>query len=67
MCMEKQKAIEMLGGSPSKAASAMGYKSVQAIYLWPDVLPTSIADRVNGAVMRLKAFKPARKQPAKVA
>lgn len=65
--MEKQKAIEKLGGSPSKAASAMGYKSVHAIYMWPDVLPTSIADRVNGAVMRMNQSKPQRKQPAKAA
>lgn len=45
----------------------MGYKSVHAIYMWPDVLPTSIADRVNGAVMRLNQSKPQRKQPAKAA
>ena len=38
----------------------MGYKSIQAIYLWPDPLPQSIADRVNGAVARLSK-KPRRK------
>lgn len=37
------------------ARQAMGYKSVQAIYLWPDVLPMAIADRVIGASFRIKA------------
>lgn len=52
--MEKQTAIEMLGGTPKKAMQAMGYKTVQAIYMWPPVLPQSIADQVNGACLRLK-------------
>jgi hypothetical protein len=61
--MEKQTAIELLGGTPAKAAKAMGYKSIQAIYVWPDVLPQSIADRVNGALMRLKpASKPSKQK-----
>ena len=47
------------------ARQAMGYKSVQAIYLWPDVLPTPIADRVIGASIRIKAAaKPKRKTVA---
>jgi len=37
----------------------MGYKTIQAIYVWPDTLPQSIADRVMGASLRLK---PARKK-----
>ena len=58
--MKKQTAIILLGGTPRKAAAAMGYKSIQAVYLWPDPLPQSIADRVNGAVSRLSK-KPRRK------
>jgi hypothetical protein len=55
--MEKQTAIKLLGGTPTKAAKTMGYKSVHAVYLWPDVLPQSIADRVNGALARAKQSK----------
>lgn len=54
MCvMEKQTAINLLGGTPGKAAEAMGYETVHAIYMWPNQLPQSIADRVNGAALRL--------------
>lgn len=52
--MNKQDAINLLGGTPEKAAKAMGYKSPHAIYMWPDTLPQAIADRVNGAVLRMK-------------
>ena len=62
--MEKQTAINLLGGTPKKAAEAMGYKTIQAIYMWPDKLPQSIADQVNGAALRLK---PKRKPKAAVA
>lgn len=55
--MNKQTAIELLGGTAMLASKAMGYKSVQAIYVWPDVLPTPVADRVVGAIARLKAAK----------
>lgn len=55
--MQKQTAINSLGGTPQKAAEAMGYKSVHAVYMWPDVLPQSVADRVNGAITRLKHGK----------
>lgn len=41
-----------------KAAKAMGYKSVQAIYLWPDFLSTAVADRVTGALARIKPAEP---------
>jgi hypothetical protein len=51
--MEKQFAINWLGGTPGKAAKAMGYKSVHAVYMWPDTLPVSVADRVTGAADRL--------------
>lgn len=52
--MEKQTAINLLGGTAKKAAQAMGYKSVQAVYLWPEILTTKVSDRVNGAVKRIK-------------
>ena len=51
--MDKKTAIDLLGGTPKKAAQAMGYKSIQAVYVWPEVLPQSTADRVAGAVARL--------------
>jgi hypothetical protein len=52
--MKKNQAIELLGGTPKKAAKALGYKAVQTIYLWPDVLPQAIADRVIGAALRIR-------------
>ena len=57
--MKKQTAIELLGGTPKKAAEAMGYRAVQTIYLWPETLPQATADRVAGVVARMA--KPARK------
>lgn len=51
--MKKDRAIELLGGTPKKAAEAMGYRAVQTIYLWPDVLPQATADRVMGVVGRM--------------
>lgn len=51
--MNKAKAIELLGGTPKKAAEAMGYTSPHAVYMWPDVLPQSTADRVAGVVARI--------------
>lgn len=58
MCrMTKDEAIKSLGGTPGKAAQALGYTSVQAVYMWPDVLPQATADRVRGAVLRLKEAK----------
>lgn len=55
--MEKQTAINLLGGTPSKAAKVLGYKSVQAVYLWPEKLPQSLTDRVNGAISRIAKQK----------
>ncbi len=52
--MTKDEAIQALGGTPGNAADALGYTSVQAVYMWPDVLPQSTADRVRGAALRLK-------------
>ena len=51
--MKKQTAIELLGGTPKKAAEAMGYRAVQTIYLWPETLPQATADRVTGVVARI--------------
>lgn len=50
--MKKTRAIELLGGTPRKAAAAMGYRSIQAVYLWPEVLPQATADRVRGVLAR---------------
>ena len=46
--MEKQTAINLLGGTAKKAAEAMGYKSPHAVYMWPDILKKSVAERVLG-------------------
>ena len=59
--MTKDEAIKMLGGTPKLAAQAMGYKVQQTIYTWADPLPTSIADKVRGAALRLKESKKAKK------
>lgn len=49
--MLKTKALELLGGTVSDAAKAIGI-SYQAVHKWPDVLPEPIADRVIAAVAR---------------
>lgn len=54
--MDKQKAIELLGGTPSIAARAIGV-TPQAVNGWPDVLSARIADRVQAALIRLQAAK----------
>lgn len=51
--MQKKSAIELLGGTPKKAAQAMGYRAVQTVYLWPDELPQATADRVAGVLARM--------------
>lgn len=50
--MKKKDAIELLGGSAKAAAKEMGFKSVQAIYLWPDPLTREFEDRVNGVLFK---------------
>ena len=52
--MEKQTAINLLGGTPAKAAKALGYGSVHAVYMWPAVLSKAVSDRVIGASTRIK-------------
>lgn len=51
--MNKSKAIEMLGGSVSAAAEAMGI-TYQAVDKWPNELPARIADRVLGVVAKTR-------------
>jgi transcriptional repressor of cell division inhibition gene dicB len=58
--MNKQKAIELLGGSVTAAAAAVGV-SYHAIAKWPDVLPRRIADRVEAALYRQLTAKRRRK------
>jgi len=59
--MDKQKAIEMLGGTVRSTADAIGI-SYQAVKDWPDVLSARIADRVDAAVAR-KRNEPAERCP----
>lgn len=49
--MEKNKATELLGGTVSAAAEAIGI-SPQAYSQWPEVLPPRLADRVVAAIAR---------------
>ena len=60
--MKKTDAIKMLGGTPGKAAQALGYKAVQTIYAWPDDLPQALQDRIAGVLARTK--KPRQKRAA---
>lgn len=49
--MEKRRAIELLGGTVSLAAEAVGV-SASAISQWPEVLPSRLEDRVLAALAR---------------
>lgn len=49
--MNKSKAIELLGGTASSAAEAVGV-TASAVSQWPDELPPRIADRVLAALAR---------------
>lgn len=49
--MLKSKAIELLGGSVTAAAEAVGI-SPSAVTQWPEVLPSRIADRVLAALAK---------------
>jgi len=51
--LSRYEAIAMLGGTPKKAAQAMGYKTPHAIYMWPEFLVEAVADRVRGVAARL--------------
>ena len=54
--MQKETAIQNLGGSITAAAKAIGV-SYQAVRKWPDPLPPRIADRVTAALVRLGETK----------
>ena len=64
--MDKIKAIELLGGSVSEAAKAIGV-SYQAVRNWPEKLPNRIEDRVLAALVRSGRFVSAPKQAQAVA
>lgn len=51
--MNKQQAIDMLGGKPSKAAKAIGI-TPQAVNGWPELLSDRIRDRVELAFIKLQ-------------
>lgn len=56
--LQKLQALEMLGGSVSSAAAAIGI-TPQAVTQWPDELPPRIADRVYAALARIQSQAPA--------
>lgn len=60
--MRKSDAIELLGGSISSAARAIGCTR-QAVWDWPDELSPRVADRVHAAVLRL-AMRATHHQPS---
>jgi hypothetical protein len=49
--MDKQTALDLLGGTPTKAAKAIGIVS-QAVSQWPDPLTLPLRDRVQAALYR---------------
>lgn len=49
--MNKQRAIDLLGGTPAKAAAEIGV-TPSAVSQWPDELPRRLADRVLAALAR---------------
>lgn len=49
--MKKSRAIELLGGTPTAVAEAIGV-SHSAVSQWPEELPPRIADRVLAALAR---------------
>jgi hypothetical protein len=52
--MDKRTAITLLGGTPTKAARAVGV-TPQAVNGWPEQLSARIEDRVWAAKARLDA------------
>lgn len=51
--MDKTTAIKLLGGTAKLAADAIGI-TPQAVGQWPDVLPSTISDRVQAAIARTR-------------
>ncbi|NVM91111.1 hypothetical protein FHT32_004775 [Variovorax sp. SG517] len=53
--MKKTEAIELLGGSITATAAAIGV-SYQAVNQWPEDLPARIEDRVLAALARQRGL-----------
>ena len=60
--MDKQHALELLGGSIPLAAKKIGI-TYQAIEKWPAVLTPAIRDRVQAALYREMTARKPRKAP----
>jgi molybdenum-dependent DNA-binding transcriptional regulator ModE len=54
--MQKETAIQLLGGSIRSAAEAIGI-TYKAVHKWPDVLSPRIVDRVEIALVRMSKPK----------
>ena len=50
--MDKNIVIDYLGGSPKRAAVALGYKSTQIVYNWPKLISDTLLAAI---VLRMKA------------
>lgn len=59
--MDKKLAIDLLGGTPAKAAALLGV-TPSAVSQWPEQLPLRLADRVRGAAVRSGIDVPQRMQ-----
>lgn len=65
--MTKREALDLLGGTVSSAAEAIGI-TTQAVSDWPDVLPDRIRDRVQAVLWRrTQAAKPPTSQQQEAA
>ena len=61
--MDKQTALDLLGGTVALAAREVGV-TVRAVYDWPDPLPQRIADRVQAALWRRQNAHESADEPA---
>lgn len=66
MLMLKQEAIELLGGTATQAAKAIGI-TAQAVSGWPDQLTPALRDRVQAALYRKREKSSRRAKPQKEA
>lgn len=64
VAMLKAQAIELLGGTVTSAAAAIGV-TPQAISGWPDELTDALRDRVQAALYRLAVAGRKRVQPVR--
>jgi hypothetical protein len=64
--MQKTQAIQLLGGSISAAAAAIGI-TYKAVHKWPDTLTPRIADRVTAAISRAKNKRQIAKNSCEIA